>query len=491
MAPWSAQLPPVAPRRQSGIKTVLRYTGIPPSWLDKRPKLPSRNWLIFLSFTSSVIGLYVYDRRQCKQIRQSYVDRVKHLAEVPAGPLDVPRRVTVYGAKWPADEDYDQSLKHFRKYVKPILVAAAVDYEMVTGKRHGDIAKRVAEDVRVRRRLELGLDRDSEVVQALPTYKPLAERHKWELEGGIVIVGRPTFKEFMAGLNKGWSGSLDKTDADEELARALENDNHFDEPDDPRDFADRESSPDSYKASSLEAAKTSPVFSPLQMRTPPPHLPSTPTPRSTSPISEPSTDISPLPPLLFVPFTDLIGIKHIPLMIWGFFNQRHKVRSGAEAGYRLVMNNTRPIHVPDIADILEEPSPDGPTGREQVPSLGDLDFDKEAERYYKKSMDDFPEEVEKHRTKYYESLPAKLATARDLARGTREPTKAELENPPPTEVELRAERFKKERRWRDDLEGWNVINPSHNISWDARLKDALRIFVDPPQDERDTSSQIQ
>jgi len=99
---------------RSGIKTILKHTGIPPSWLDKRPKLPSRNWLIFLSVTSSIAGLYIYDRRQCKHIRQSYIDRVKHLAEQPFDPLDTPRKVTVYAAKWPGDEDYDQSMRYFR-----------------------------------------------------------------------------------------------------------------------------------------------------------------------------------------------------------------------------------------------------------------------------------------------------------------------------------------------------------------------------------------
>lgn len=105
-------------QKTSGINAALKYTGIPASWLSKRPKLPSRNWLIFLSFTSSVIGFYVYDRQQCKRIRQSYIDKVKDLAEQPLAALDKPRKVMVYGAKWPGDEDYDQSLKYFRKYVK-------------------------------------------------------------------------------------------------------------------------------------------------------------------------------------------------------------------------------------------------------------------------------------------------------------------------------------------------------------------------------------
>ena len=107
-----------APKRLSGIRTALRYTGIPTTWLDNRPKLPSRNWLIFFSVVSSVAGLFIYDRRQCKQIRQSYIDRVKYLSEEAADPLAQPRKITVYGAKWPGDEDYDQCMRHFRKYVK-------------------------------------------------------------------------------------------------------------------------------------------------------------------------------------------------------------------------------------------------------------------------------------------------------------------------------------------------------------------------------------
>lgn len=103
---------------KSGMRIALEFTGIPPSLFDKKPRLPSRNWLIFISVTSSIVGYYLYDRRECSKIRQSYIDRVQHLAEQPLHSLDVPRKVTVYGAKWPGDEDYDRGVKYFRKYVK-------------------------------------------------------------------------------------------------------------------------------------------------------------------------------------------------------------------------------------------------------------------------------------------------------------------------------------------------------------------------------------
>jgi import inner membrane translocase subunit TIM54 len=114
----STNLPPPSPKPSGPIKRILTSTGIPPSWLDKRPRLPSRNWLIFLSGVSSVLGLYYYDRRECKRIRREFVDRVKHLSERSADTMEWPRKVTVYGCKWPGDEDYGRSLKYFRKYVK-------------------------------------------------------------------------------------------------------------------------------------------------------------------------------------------------------------------------------------------------------------------------------------------------------------------------------------------------------------------------------------
>lgn len=109
---------PTLPKSKSGARAALEYTGIPPSWFEKRPRLPSRNWLIFLSVTAGLTGLYVYDRREVKRVRAEYVDRVKHLGEVPLHPMDLPRKVRVLGARWPGDEDHERNTQYFRKYVK-------------------------------------------------------------------------------------------------------------------------------------------------------------------------------------------------------------------------------------------------------------------------------------------------------------------------------------------------------------------------------------
>ncbi|KAI8989726.1 mitochondrial import inner membrane translocase subunit Tim54 [Trametes punicea] len=479
-----SSVPPAPAPSSSGVRTVLRYTGIPPSWLEKRPRLPSRNWLIFLSVTSAVTGYYIYDRKQCKKIRQEYVDKVKDIAVQPMGSMELPRLVTVYGARWPGDEDYDRSMRYFRKYVKPVLVAAAIDYDMVKGRRHGDIARYVADKIRKERRIMAGLDQPSVGPMALPGAS-LEEKRQRELDGGIILVGRHTFKEYMAGLKRGWTERLDAIDREEQLARALESDGRFDEPepDLSAEVSVGEGEPIPTR-SRIPSSKPFSILNPALRTSPPPPKPTESVPEH---FNVPPAEIPPQPPMLLVGFTNYIGLTQIPLMIWDFFNQRYKVREGAEAAFQLIMGNTRPFIAPPGEGLQVEVNIEQP----QKPFLAELsptdfDFDREAESYYKKSVvRNFLSDIEKARKEYYESLAKKLDTARALSRGTREPTKEERENPPPTEVELRAERFKKELRWTADEEGWNIIRPDKDVEWDERFRDKLRVYTDPsPPHER-------
>ncbi|CAL1705676.1 unnamed protein product [Somion occarium] len=486
---------PVPEQRQhSGVKAALRYTGIPPSWLDKRPSLPSRNWLIFLGVTSSVTAWYIYDRRQCKKIRQEYVERVKYLSEVPLHSLDYPRKVTVYGSKWPGDEDSDRSMKYFRKYVKPVFVAAAIDYEMINGRRHGELANRIAETIKARRRLDLGIDQLPQAVMVLPGTSP-EEKRKRELEGGLVIIGRPTFKEFMAGLKRGWTESLEKVDREEQLSKHLELDGRFDEPPEletTADVGDIDGEPIP-TPSKLPPSNAYSVFTAPRLR----QQESAPRLSSDSSIPShlniPPEKIPPVPPILLVDFVNYIGLTQIPHMIWEFFNERYKVRAGAEAAYKLTMGETRPFVGPSESSfdsLLEDPtiSPAQPYPSEILPQPTDLRFGKETESWYKSStVKAFTSDIQKAREEYYKELPKKLETARALARGTREPTKDEKSYPPPTEVELRAERMKKELRWTSDEAGWEIIKPEKEAEWDRRFKDALRVFTEPSRQKDETA----
>jgi mitochondrial import inner membrane translocase subunit TIM54 len=321
----------------------------------------------------------------------------------------------------------------------------------------------VANDIKTERRTALGLDPPPLTLSALriPTKgTPETERRR-ALDGGIVIIGRPAFKEYIAGLRRGWTESPERVDEDEELSRTLETDGHFDEPEVPSDssssssqshFADDEPIP---TPSRLPSSRPPGLFSPLGTAVRPP--PSSP-PSTWDPVVDvpPPTEIPPQPPHLLVPFVNLVGIKLIPLMILDLFNERHKVRAGAEAAYKLISSATRPFE------------------------RADVDFDVSAEGYYKSSTADFPADVQKARSEYYKVLPEKLSTARALARGEREPTKSEIEAPPPTEVELRAERLKKETRWRADERGWDIVRPDTPVEWDERWEGTMQVFIDPP-----------
>lgn len=74
--------------------------------------------MIFWTLIGSVASLYIYDRRTAKMIRQEYVEKVQWRAEEKLGPMELPRKVRVYGCRWPGDDDHDRSMKYFRRYVK-------------------------------------------------------------------------------------------------------------------------------------------------------------------------------------------------------------------------------------------------------------------------------------------------------------------------------------------------------------------------------------
>jgi import inner membrane translocase subunit TIM54 len=333
------------------------------------------------------------------------------------------------------------------------------------------LARLIAEKIKAQRRLAAGLDQPRQWFMPIPTYRSPEETRLHELEGGSIVLGRQTFKELMAGLKRGWTESLEKVDREETLARELQNDGVFDEPE---ELAEDANEYNQEKAASSFPKLPSPLHHPLRAVHPFSKRPDRPEPSIPSSVNRPPTTIPPQSPILLVPFTDYIGFKQIPYLLWDFFNQRLKVRNGAEAAYRLIMKSTRPLQGPDPFPTKSDDN-------------RDLGFDARAEYYYKKDVSSTISNIEKARQSFYKDLPAKLKVARDLSRRVREPTKDELNNPPPTEVELRAERLKKELRWRDDVEGWEIVRPEAEVTWDDRFRDTLSVFVDPPPNTGDLS----
>ncbi|CAN6612438.1 mitochondrial import inner membrane translocase subunit Tim54p [Trichomonascus vanleenenianus] len=180
---------------------ALTAMGIP------RLRIPSRNWLIFWAVTGSLAGMILYDRRERKRVREAWKDKVSFMAHEKMEPLQMPRKVKVYIAPPPGDY-LDSSLQHFRNYIKPLLTASATDYELLSESRQGEIRAQVAEEIRNKRRAQLGL--------------PTTRAHKDELDekveskltydntGGVICVGRGAYKEYISGLHEGWLGPLEQ-----------------------------------------------------------------------------------------------------------------------------------------------------------------------------------------------------------------------------------------------------------------------------------------
>lgn len=476
------------PRPLPGALRPLLFLGIPESVLRWKPRLPSRNWSIFLLSVGTLSYLYYDDRRQVRKIRAEYCERVSGLADLPMRPSDWPRKVTVYTAKYPGDDDYHAGTVFFKRYVKPILVAGAVDYEIVSGTRHGGLARTLRDRFHERRRIFAGLQPWNSENADMPTtpfqLSPAQELQR-ELEGGSLIVGRPAFKEWAWALHSGWDASISQTpvDTDQELALQLADDGKFDEEpasgeetptptgdDEPMPVPSGLMLPTQVGLASLSGnvAATGPKVTQKQTETAvaaadQPQLPPTLPPAQ--------------PPLCYVDHVNLAGWRNWPSRIVHFFNRRHDARVGAEAALAVVLgqkNDARAF--------------DGGSGHPAPPQGGDLDWGLEQEAYYPPSFDSTLSKIEKERETFYSRLPGRLKTARELARGEREPTKAEQREPPPSEIELREERFNKEKDWRDLEMGYDIITPTHGVEWNERWAPSLRVFRERGPDEAVRSS---
>lgn len=73
------------------------------------------------------------------------------------------------------------------------------------------------------------------------------------------------------------------------------------------------------------------------------------------------------------------------------------------------------------------------------------------------------------RKAYYTELPGRLSIARELARRDRLPTKEEQKYPPLTEEELVGERLAKEKKWRNDFQGWFMTKKGSKVTWDEKF----------------------
>lgn len=244
--------PEPKPAKKGWSNPALRAMGIP------RISLPSRNWMIFWTVLASIGGGIYYDKHQQKLIRDKYMKQVESLGQEIYTSERLPRKLTIFIAP-PPDDFLEESVRHFRRYIKPILNAAAIDYDVYTENRQGEIRSEVAEKVRQLRRERIEQEQKSEahareeayakswtkffkedvpkvfqfrkepepevyvarhelydvkdlvgLYRVLGTVQPVRDDVADEVCGGVICVGRGAYKEYVNGIHEGLLGPLEK-----------------------------------------------------------------------------------------------------------------------------------------------------------------------------------------------------------------------------------------------------------------------------------------
>ncbi|KAL4811182.1 mitochondrial import inner membrane translocase subunit Tim54 [Aspergillus unguis] len=347
-SPAAGEAAKSAPKPQN---PAMKMMGLP----NFRFRLPSRNWMIFLTITGSFTAAIVYDRREKRRAQQKWCDLVAHLSKESLPVEEMRRKLTVFLAAPPGD-GLRTARDHFKEYVKPILVAAAVDYNVIEGRREGDVRAAYAEQIRKQRRRA---GETSTVVEETTTEDVVAQARSTigvrEEPGpkGDIVIGRHTWKEYIRGLHEGWLGPIDPPPQP-----APEEPPAIEVPEVPAEAktdADTDASPVSEKP---EEKKDDEKKKEEEKK-----KPTGPTPAYIAPVDYSSHNLPPsIPDTLDgsvpITFPHLLGFLNTPIRIYRYLNQRYVADSvGRDVAALVLASYARPYSSIDSGSNSDAPLP--------------------------------------------------------------------------------------------------------------------------------------
>jgi import inner membrane translocase subunit TIM54 len=291
--------------------------------------------------------------------------------------------MTIYLAAPPGD-GLRTAREHFHTYVKPVLVAAAMDWDVVEGRKEGDVRYKTAERIRKKRKRNgEGEPLTEEELENLSLVDSMRERTGTKDFDGIagdLVIGRHTWKEYIRGLHEGWLGPVDlpKQPGAEQGPDVVETTTPGGQPslgdvavqgvtnsasaspsgsttiDGPTksEFVD-EASPDadpSSEASKAEEEKKDEAEEEKpKPRQPPPYL--TPADYSSATASRSIPEL--LGPSIGVRFPHILGFRNTPIRTYRFLNRRHLADSIGRDVAAAVLAAHRPYST-DSSDPAED-----------------------------------------------------------------------------------------------------------------------------------------
>lgn len=297
----------------------------------------------------------------------------------------MPRRITIFLSAPPGD-GLRVAREHFHEYIKPVLVAGALDWEVIEGRREGEVRAGLAEKIRKLRKrngeksLRASSDASQEEDELLEQARQKSGIGEWDGVHGDLILGRHTWKEYVRGLHEGWLGPLEAP-ARSESPVDLTTNPPSDQPQSPQE---PHLSSEPVLASTPSPTLSDPSFPSSQNPTPEPPEPSSiskPPPPSKppsppaliSPASYPASSLSPSTPSLFqpslpLPLPHLLGFINTPTRLYRFLTQRTLAdTTGAAVAALVLASHSRPFTI-SVTNPPVNQDPDFPLTAEPSPS---------------------------------------------------------------------------------------------------------------------------
>ncbi|RAL65076.1 hypothetical protein DID88_001183 [Monilinia fructigena] len=312
-----------AAAKQKPPNPMWKYLGFGENF---RPRVPSRNWMIFLSITGSFTAAVIYDKREKKRAQRKWCKLVEHIAKEPLGDSrTMPRKLTVF-LEGPPTDGLRVAQDHFKEYVKPILVASGLDWEFIQGRKEGDIRAELAEKIRNAR---LPFEESAEGQDPILSTRRNAGIKEFDGPRGDIVLGRHTWKEYIRGLHEGWLGPLaeppkpivDAPEATETAAPTPE----------------AETPVDSLLGNTIHS-KEKPTED--KNKKPSPFISTSDYASATLPLSLPSE----LDPSAAISFPHILGFLNTPTRLRRFLNRRHLADQIGRDTAAIILATYRPYH---------------------------------------------------------------------------------------------------------------------------------------------------
>lgn len=328
--------------------------------------------MIFITVVSSWTGALLYDRRQKKKVQQKWCTLVEHIAQESLQPNSMQRKITIILGAPPGD-GLRSARDHFREYVKPVLVAGALDWDVIEGRREGGIRAGLAERIRRFRRSRgepAGTELEADVNAKLADMRARTGIYEHTGTRGEVVIGRHTWKEYVRGLHEGWLGPLDPpkpkpqaasetTASPQDPLQAPETQPSSEAPtaadstvpqQDPGPSpqissiaSDDDASPTATAPPSEEAKTETKKEEPKKPLVPPPH--DHPQDYASSPL--PASIPQELSPASAIPFPHILGFLNTPIRMYRFLNRRHLAEDVGRQTAAAVLAAYRPFRDED------------------------------------------------------------------------------------------------------------------------------------------------